>query len=163
MTIRPHQIVIKGDPIIKEGIATESITPGDLLDYVAGSAATLNSTYLTPYVKKHAGAGRNAQARFALEQDYIGTTPPGVIIDKTYANLDQVRYGHFRPGDEVFARLKASENVSYGAYLESAGDGTLRIASVASPASIDADSRIVCRALEASNSGSVARLIVEVL
>jgi len=159
MTVRPHQIIIKGDPIHKEGIATESITPGDLLDFVSGSAATPNATYLTPYLKKHSVSGGRATKMFALNQDYIGSVPPGTNIDKTYANLDQVFYAVFRPGDEVFARLKASENVSYGTYLDSAGDGTLKIAAGGSAGG----GVLVARALEASNVGTVARLIVEVL
>ncbi len=162
MTTRPHQIVIKGDPIHKEGIATESVTPGDLLDLVSGSAATVGGTHLVAYLRKHATAGGNASKAFALEQDYLGSVPPAVAIDKVYATNDQVFYGVFRPGDELFARIKASENVTYGAFLESNGDGTLRIALGGSAAAAQ-NARLVARALETSNVGTVARLIVEVL
>ena len=160
-----HQIIVRGEPIIKEGIATESITPGDLLDFVAGSAATPSTSYLSPYLKKHAIAGGNASKMIALEQDYIGHLGGGtteLMIDKTYAALDQVRYGVFRPGDEAYMRLKASENVSYGNYLESNGDGTLRIALGGSAAAAQ-NERLVGRALGISNSASIARLVVEVL
>jgi hypothetical protein len=158
-----NQIIVRGKPEIKEGVATETITPGDLLDFVAGSAATPSTSYLTPYVKKHAIAGFRASKMIALEQDYIGRLGGGsttLPIDKTYANLDQVRYGIFRAGDEAYMRLKASENVSYGNYLESNGDGTLRINSGGSPGN---DNRLVGRALGVSNSASIARIVVEVL
>lgn len=162
MPATPKQIIIRGNvPEIKEGIATESITPGDLLDFVTGSAATAG-TYLTPYVKKHAISGGRASKMFALEQDYIGTLGGGgstAPIDKTYANNDQVRYGVFQSGHEVYARLAASENVSFGTYLMSNGDGTLKVSAGGSAG----DASIVARSLGISNVGSVARLIVEVL
>ncbi len=157
-------IILKGDPVLKEGIATESITPGDLLDFVTGSAAT-GGSYLTPYLKKHAVAGGNQSRAFALEQDYIGTLGGGTStarIDKTYASSDQVFYGVFRPGDEVYARLAASNSVSYGTFLESNGDGTLRIA-VGGSAAAAQNARLVGRSLGIVNTGSVSRLAVEVL
>ena len=163
MAIR--QIVVRGDPEIKEGIATETITPGDLLDFVAGSAATPSTSYLTPYLKKHAVAGGNCSHMVALEQDYIGTLGGGGSTDavaKTYANGDQVRYAVFESGDEAYMRLKASENVAYGAFLESNGDGTLRIALGGSAAAAQ-NQRMVGRALGISNVATVARLVVEVL
>lgn len=160
MVTRPHQIIIKGDPIHKEGIGTESITPGDLLDFQSGSAAAPGA-HLTAYLKKHALVGGRAQKMFALEQDYIGSVPPAVSIDKTYANLDQVFYAVFRPGDEVFARLKANENVTFGDYLVSNGDGTLKAATISSAALLDGN--LIGRALEPSNVSTIARLLVEVL
>jgi hypothetical protein len=161
MVARPNNIIIRGNPIIQEGIATESITPGDLLEYAAGSAAT-GGTYLTPYVKKHPTSGGNASRLWALEQDYIGSVPPNSAgaINKTYANLDQVRFGAFQPGQQLFARLAASQNVSYGSYLESNGDGTLKTGATGSAANTP---RLVARALEPSNVSVVARIIVEVL
>lgn len=146
------QVIIKGDPITKENIANESITPGDLLDFVGGSAAT------AAYLKKHATAGGNAQTRFALEQDYIGGG-----LSKTYASGDQVFYGVFRKGDEVNARLAASNNALVGSPLESNGDGTLRLHVPQSTASASNFlDKIVGYALDPVNSGSVARIRVEV-
>lgn len=157
MPVRPHQIIIKGDPVLKEGIATQTITPGDLIDLAAGSAAT-GGTYITPYLRKHNVPGGNAQKAFALNQDYIGGG-----IDKNYNTNDQVFYGVFRQGDEVFARIAANETVVYGTYLESNGDGTLRAALGGSAAAAQ-DNRYVARALEPSAANPlVARLIVEVL
>lgn len=153
------QIVVRGTPINKEGIATETITPGDLLDIVTGSAAT-GGTYKTPYLKKHAISQGNATRMWALEQDYIGSVPPTTAIAKTYANGDTVRYGSFRPGDELMARLAASQNVAFGDYLSSNGDGTLKLATLGSPGNAF---YVVARSLEASNVGTVARIVVEVL
>ena len=162
MTVRPNQILIRGGGETKEGIATESITPGHLLDFQSGSAATPPGTHLTAYLKKHATSGGNAQKMFALEQDYIGSVPPAVAVDKTYANRDAVPYIVASRGTEIFALLAASQNVAYGDYLESNGDGTLKAIGISSAASAQ-NNRLVARALEASNVGTVARLIVEVL
>ncbi len=115
----PNQIILKGDPVRKTAIANESITPGHLIQFVGGSAAT------GAYLKKHATAGGSlggTRHAFALEQDYIGQT-----ITKVYAQNDEVAYGVFRPGDEVYALLASGENVvAYETALESNGDGTLR-------------------------------------
>jgi len=104
-------IILKGDPIRKEAIAGESITPGHLVQFSASTGKLI----------KHATAGGNAQAMFAVEEDFIGDD-----IDTAYAADDQAQYNVFRPGDEVYALLAASQTIKQGDALESAGDGTLR-------------------------------------
>lgn len=150
----PNTIIIKGDAIHKDAIANETITPGDLLVFVGGSAATASQ------LNKHATAGGNAQKMFADLQDYIGGG-----LTKTYASGDQVNYVVARRGDEINARLAASENAGIGTYLESNGDGTLRVhvpqSNIGSANILPA--RLVAIALASSNVGSVARLRVEVL
>ncbi len=167
MANRPRQILLKGDPIRKEGIATESITPGHLIDFVSGSAAlagnqSQSSKTMVAYLRKHSQAGGNASPKFAFEQDYIGSVPPGVAIDKVYHTNDEVFYGHGRPGDEILAWLAASNTVAFGDYLESNGDGTLRLAAATSAAA-SANERLIARSLEAVTSGVLQRLIVEVI
>ncbi|MBW2672312.1 MAG: hypothetical protein JRD89_02700 [Deltaproteobacteria bacterium] len=103
-------IILKGNPIRKEGVAAAEITPGMLLTYD-------ESGNLIP----HDVAGGTAAPMFAVEQDYIG----GSITD-TYAVGDQVAYVIPRPGDEIYAILKQNENVVVGDFLESGGSGTLR-------------------------------------
>jgi hypothetical protein len=166
MANRPRQIVLKGDPIRKEGIATETITPGDLLEWSYGSAATptggLSSGHLVIYLRKHFTAGSNAQKMFAREQDYIGSVPPGVAIDKVYNANDQVNYVVGRQGDEIFARIASNANVAFGDYLESNGDGTLRTLTAGSAAAAS-DNRLVARAMESTNVSPIARIMVEIL
>lgn len=148
-----RQIIVKAtDPMRKEGVASEAITPGDLIEYVGGSAATGGQ------LKKHATSGGNAGPRFMLEQSYIGED-----IDDACAALDNIPFIYARRGDEIYARLAANNNVLYGSPLESNGDGTLKLHS---PTSAGGGTlykgSIVAYAREPQNSGSVSRLVVEV-
>ena len=113
-------VLLKGRPIHKEGIASEAITPGDLLEFVpsGGDAGEL---------RKHANAAQNASPMFAREEEYVG----GGLTD-AYADGDKVAYYVCRPGDEVNARLASGQNVAKGAFLESAGNGQLRAHSAVS-------------------------------
>lgn len=105
-----NKIVLKGDPIQKEGTATAvAITPGELLEWSGG------------LLQAHATAGGNAQPMFAVENDQIGDG-----IDDDYAASAEVKYVVARPGDEVYAILEDGHNVAKGDPLESAGDGTLQ-------------------------------------
>lgn len=147
------QVIIKGDPIYKEAIANESITPGDLIEFIGGSAATAS------YVKKHATAAGNQGGMFAVVQDYIGGG-----LTKTYASGDQVIYVAAGRGDEINARLAANNNALVGSLLESNGDGTLRLHTPASAASASNYlNKIVGQAMDPVNSGSTARVRVEVI
>lgn len=105
-----HTIILKGDPIRKEAIANEAITPGELIAFDADME-------LIP----HGTAGGNAQKMFAIEEDFVGDG-----IDTDYSTGDQVQYVVGRPGDEIYAFLEAGANVSKGDALESNGAGALQ-------------------------------------
>lgn len=105
-----NKIVLKGDPIQKEGTAGEVIKPGHLIEFAADGD-----------LQKHATAGGNARAAFAVENDQLGDG-----IDDDYANAAEVKYVVGRPGDELYAILEDGHEVSKGDPLESAGDGTLQ-------------------------------------
>lgn len=106
-------IVVKGDFIRKEGEASGAITPGDLIEF--GGANELQA---------HATVGGQARRAYALENDLIGKG-----IDDAYAAGEQVQYGVFVPGAEVYARLAAGETCAKGDALESAGNGRLQVSS----------------------------------
>jgi len=106
----PKNIVLKGDPIRKEGVAGGTIKPGQLITF------NLNDGKLVV----HGDVQSNAAAMFAVEQDFIGGG-----IDKEYAANDQVQYVICRPGDEVYGFLNANENVKRGDFLSSAGNGAM--------------------------------------
>ncbi len=106
----PKKIILKGDPIRKEDEAGGVITPGHLLNYDASGDLVA-----------HATAGGNAAPAFAVEQDFLGKT-----INDNYASEDRVQYVVARPGDEIYAFLAALQSVLKGAFLESAGNGSLR-------------------------------------
>lgn len=135
-------ITIKGDFILKEGEASEAITPGHLVEF--GGAADL---------RKHATIGGQARKAFAVENDLIGKG-----IDDAYAAADSVKYVVPVPGAEVYALLLTGESCSKGDFLESAGNGTLQVASTP----IEGSS--VAVALEAiTGAGAPKRVKVEIL
>lgn len=100
--------VVKGDPITKEGVAGGTIYPG----YLLGFGATISA---------HATAGGSASPRFAVENSDIGDT-----VDTAYSANDNVKFVVARPGDEIQARLPASQTIAIGDALVSNGDGTLK-------------------------------------
>lgn len=106
----PKTVILKGDPIRKEGVAGGAITPGHLIAFDASGDLVV-----------HATAGGDAQPRFAIEQEFIGDG-----ITDAYADDDQVQYVLARPGDEIYAILTTSQTIKKGDPLESTGDGTLK-------------------------------------
>jgi hypothetical protein len=103
--VAPKTIILKG-----EGIAAEEVKPGHL------AAFDSNGKLI-----KHATAGGNAQARFVVEQEFIGDG-----IDEAYAAGDQVQFVVGRPGDEIYGFIAASQTIKKGDPLESNGAGLLR-------------------------------------
>jgi len=103
-------VILKGDPIRKEAIAAEAITPGELVAFDANEK-------LVP----HGSAGGNAQKMFAIEEDFVGDG-----IDTDYSAGDQVQYVVAQRGDELYAFIEAAANVSRGDALESNGAGALQ-------------------------------------
>jgi hypothetical protein len=108
----PKTILLKGDPISLEGAAAaaSAIKPGMLVEQIAAG------TY-----RAHASAGGNAAKIFAREADYVGGG-----IDDVYDVGENVVMWHCKPGDWIYAFLKAGQDVTIGTFLESAGDGSLR-------------------------------------
>jgi hypothetical protein len=134
--------IVETGMIRKEAKADAAITPGMLLERT------------TTGVKKHAGAGLVAQRMFALEDLSVAPSSTATI-DTDYDASDIVQIGIFPPGTEVYAWLNNGENAAIGKFLESAGNGKLRVlASDTSAGTIEVGS-IVGVALEAVDmSGS---------
>lgn len=147
-----NTIVIKGEPLRKESVAAEAITPGYLVE--PASATTC---------QKHSTAEGPAVACFALENDLVGDD-----IDDAYDSGDTVQVGYFRTGDEVYAYLTTSQTISVGDYLVSAGNGLLQEFDPAEDvSSSSADiyrGNVIARAIEAvTTTTAAARIKVEVL
>lgn len=102
-------ISVIGEPVQQELLCDAAITPGHLCERTATGA------------KVHATAGGSAAKLFALEDDLQGNE-----ITDAYTAANQGQFGHFRPGDQVYALIADGENIAIGDWLESAGDGTLR-------------------------------------
>jgi hypothetical protein len=142
----------EGQRRIREAQAGEAdILPGMLLERDA------NGEYVS-----HVGAGLNAQKLFALENlaDAKG-------IEDTYADNDRVRAVYAQPGDLINAALAASAAaIIIGSYLESSGDGFLRIATA--DAATDTAQRVglvavATEAVDNSSGPEGTRILVEVL
>ncbi len=153
----PNNILIKGEPFRKEGkvAAGQTITPGALLD--RNSAGELID---------HAGQGLNASPLFAIEDNLQGKG-----VDDNYAAGNQIQYNVCKPGDVVYALLADGNNVNPTHFLESNGDGTLRLHT---PQAVDEggtatftlyNRAIVGRPLESINntSGGAVRIQIEVI
>lgn len=136
--------------IAKEGLADEAITPGALLERTATGFAN------------HGTAAGNAAASFADINPEIGRG-----LDTDYADGDQIRVAFCAPGVEVNALVAAgADAITAGDYLESAGDGTLRLVATDTDTPQGLREGIVARALEAvdnSGGGSAVRIKVEVV
>lgn len=153
-SVNPKTIVLRGQPIRKEGLAGDVIVPGMLLGFDG-------SGDLIP----HGVAGGNAAPAFADVSDFLGRTidrphfPEDELNDRP---ADQVLYVVAAPGDEIYAFLAVGQNVAKGAFLESDGNGALRAFSNQA----NQFAAIVCRALEAANNSAgraAARIRVEVM
>ena len=146
----PNTIILYGQGCRKEGIASEAITPGHLVEF--GGSNDL---------QKHGTAAGNARKAFAVENDLIGDG-----INDAYATGEQVQYNVFQSGDEVYALVAdGATAITKGAGVESAGDGTVRITSTSSATSDLERDGIVGYALEAvdnSGGGSAVRIRIEV-
>lgn len=95
--------------------ASEAITPGHLIEPVpTGDTAG--------QWRKHATAGGDSARIFALERGEMG-----LGIDDAYAINDYVKAGHFGKGMRVNGLIASGQNLKRGNFVESAGDGTLRV------------------------------------
>lgn len=145
----PSTISLKAPASVRnEGAASEAITPGHLVEF-GGS-----NDY-----QKHSSAGGDAAAKFAVENDVVGDD-----ISTDYVSGEQVQVETFPAGSQVYAHLAGGENVSKGAFLESAGDGTLQQVGTASSAG--ANKPVVAQALEAVNVSGTSvgqRIKVEIV
>lgn len=158
----PNTITLKGDPQGREALATVAVKPGHLLLLGARTAAAIASqdNHLLS-CKPHDVAAGEGSAAFAREPDIFGGS-----IDSTYAIGDTVLYSEFRKGDMVYAWLATANSVTAGVtFLESAGDGTLRITTKGTGSAAAAAAKPIARAMETVNnaSGSPQRIKVEVL
>lgn len=134
-----------GSQLVRERLASEAITPGDLLEVTTGDQYALNNATT--------GAGATAGRKiFALEN-----VARAGGIDDAYGSGETCRAVYGQTGDLVNARVAAgAAAIVVGVPLESAGDGTLKVVGTGA---------IVAYASEAvdnSGGGSAVRIQVEV-
>lgn len=150
----PAQVIqalggINGEPVSNEALAAAAtaILPGYLVEEILAT------------VREHSTAAANAQKLIALTN-----TSNGGTIDDVYAVGETVRYGAFSTGQKGFLRLAASAAaIVVGDVLESAGDGTVRIATADAATDTAQRDAIVAYAVEAvDNSGGGTEVFIEV-
>lgn len=144
------RIIVKGTALRDEDIALGTITPGYLCEQNAGG------------VEFHARAAEFAVPTFAVEMELVGND-----IDTDYLINETVLLAHPRSGDIVNALVAASAAaIVRGDLLESAGDGTLRIATAAAATTQLERAATVAVAEEAvdnSGGGTEARILVRII
>lgn len=122
-----------GDKVRKTLVANAAITPGMLIEVMS-----------TGKVRAHATGGGTAMAMFAVEDDLQGNG-----ITDAYSASNDVQCEYFRTGDEVYALLANGENASIGSFLESNGDGYLRVVDTDASLGDVVPGAVVAQALEA--------------
>ncbi len=105
-----NTITVKGDPLQKEAVFSEAVTPGQLIEFGGDHD-----------VQKHSTGNGFAQAMFAIERRVVGG---GIDDDIPAAEIGT--YAVYRQGDEVYAWLSEGESVDQGDLLSSNGDGDLQ-------------------------------------
>jgi len=141
MVTTPHTILLKGTGIGKEGVANAAITPGMLVERMT-----------TGKIRKHSTAGGPAMPAFARENELIGKE-----IDVDYAANDRVYWTVMPPGSEIYALVAASAvAIAVGDFLESAGDGTLRLVTVGDTADLTMGTNITAATANGSLEDSAA-------
>jgi hypothetical protein len=149
MSTTYRSIHLKGAYSREEAIAADTVKPGYLIELT--SAGT---------VQAHSEEGGVAERAFAVED-----TVQGNDVDDSYSAADRVQYNIENRGNEVFAYIKAGEDIDIGDKLVSAGDGTLIEAAPASSGALDNDYiAVALEALDLTGSGAVAtRLKIRIL
>jgi len=133
-------ITIVGTPNRKEFTATAvAITPGFLVELATAGT-----------VQAHSSGGATAAGMFAIEDENQGKE-----IADNYAVSALIQVAIYKPGDEVYALLADGETAVINSFLESNGDGYLRVVDADASAGEIAVHSIVGIALEAVDmSGS---------
>lgn len=139
-----------GEP--KEGEATESITPGHVVEY--GD---------TPeQFQKHATDGGNGLLILADKMEFMGdATNDAAPIDDSYSSGDYMKAILLKKGGYGNALLADGESVTSGDLLVSAGDGTLR--AFDGGGGDEQGAALAVAREEVSASGSTERITVEAL
>lgn len=144
-----NTILLKGRDKVtrKEYVAGTAVNPGYLLALAADGE-----------VDPHAAAAGNQSSIFAFENELAGEE-----ITDAYGVGDQVLCMVCAPGVEILAVLAANAAaIVIGDYLESDGDGTLRVLTTAAATPETARRSVVGMAIEAvDNSGGGTEVFIK--
>lgn len=141
-----NTILQNGDPLEEDFVLSEDLDPGELVE-LGG----------TDDIQAHSEGGGFAQRWFLREQKENA----GAGIDDTVASGDTGTVLKCSGGERVQARLgtgDAEVNISEGAELESAGDGTLQAFGTATPS----EDVVAVAAEGVDNSSGGSEVFIEV-
>lgn len=127
-------------PVVEEAIAEEVISPGALIERIAGGNVQNHST--------STGVG---ESMFATEDEFAGKT-----IDDDYAAGAYTQCLIARPGDVVYAWLAAGQTAVIGSKLASDGAGGLTV-SATNPVAV------AIEAVDLDGVSENARILVNIL
>jgi hypothetical protein len=133
-----NTIILKGDPLFKEGTVKtgQTIKPG-------------------MFVKRDSGGVLVAAAGDPGKEVALELGIEGSGIDDDYAAGDHILTGFFRQGDEVYAILATSQTIVKGAVLSTAAGGHVKAAG---------SDAVVAKAVEAvTTTAAVARIKIEIV
>lgn len=102
--------------VVNDLVASEAITPGHLIERFNSSG--------TQKLRKHSTAGGFAVRLVALNQSMLNKG-----IDDAYAAADLVEAAVLSPGATAYMLIGSGQNITNSQFLESTGDGTLRLQS----------------------------------
>lgn len=102
-----------GCTVINDYVAIESITPGMLIEYHDDSGAQKWGV--------HDSADDDVQLVVALDQPMLNKG-----IDDAYAAGDLLQAGQLRPGSVFYGIIPSGQDITFGATLQSNGDGRLK-------------------------------------
>ena len=137
-----NTIQLKGEFLNKERAAGGAISPGHLVELDS------SDEYIV-----HAGAGEPHGSCFAVEDSLQGLT-----VTDAYAAADRVQVNYQTRGNEVMALLEpdlGGTAIAIGDFLESAGDGTLRLLAGTDRQAVG----VALEAIDLTASGDVAVFI----
>jgi len=135
-------ITITSNQPPKEGVASGTIYPGMVLE----RTSTANQ------VKAHAGQQTKVRGNLVAIEDEL----QGNGIATAYSTTNRILFRSFLPGDEVYLKIKAGQNISIGDKLVSGGNGYLEKERNDSSAVDDVETFAI--ALEACNATSATAM-----
>lgn len=149
----PHTIALQSQGLFrKEAKAAGTITPGHLIQLDSNGEAVV-----------HASAGAVLQNKLIALESQTPDDDDAWSIDVDYVDNERVYYAVGKPGEQYYMWLKAGENAARNAQLESAGDGSLQVETVAATSLTNTIVGVAREAKDNSGGGAKVRILVEIV
>lgn len=149
----PHRVRLRGrDDFVQEGVASATITPGDLVE-ISGTSSTVSEEL--QFQRQSTAAEVNGPIYFSIEYAMTGRG-----IDDDYSSGDALKYYPADRGEVYYGFHNTAEDIAVGDDLVTAGDGTVRALDTAGG---DSASAVIAEARSAvANASGTAKSRVEI-